>query len=127
MSMYSYSLSTSIPTYSQCSVVWCSLPNLNTREKISQVAPVTSTRTSGMLTLRNFYTLNLLRVTDVRVHMRLSDCERSAENRVIAAANKDVCFACGEAVPRASERRNLTSSSSTHVLNLWKAVLQSEL
>ena len=45
----------------------------------------------------------------------------------MAAANKDVCFACGEAVPRASERRNLTSSSSIHVLNLWKAVLQSEL
>ena len=45
----------------------------------------------------------------------------------MAAANKDVCFACGEVVPRASERRNLTSSSSTHVLNLWKAVLQSEL
>ena len=37
-------------------IVWRSLPNLDAREKISQVAPATSTRTSGMLTLRNFYT-----------------------------------------------------------------------
>ena len=40
-----------------------------------------------------------------------------------------LCLGCGEGVTvqRSSERRNLTSPSSQHVIPLWKEVVGSEL
>ena len=42
------------------------------------------------------------------------------------SGNQVICFGCGEAVRQSSERRNLASAASSHVIPQWKAVLQSE-
>ena len=46
---------------------------------------------------------------------------------VLLAHGKHNSFGCGQAVQRSSERRNLTSSTSRHVVPLWKTVLGSAL
>ena len=38
-----------------------------------------------------------------------------------------ICLGCGEVIRRASERRNLKSSASQHVVPLWKTVMTSQL
>ena len=38
-----------------------------------------------------------------------------------------VCHGCGEVMRRVSERRNLKSSASQHVVPLWKPVMISQL
>lgn len=38
-----------------------------------------------------------------------------------------VCLACCDITSRASKRRNLSSSSSSHVVPLWKEIVQEEI
>ncbi len=38
-----------------------------------------------------------------------------------------ICLACGEVTRRSSDRRNLKSSASQHVVPLWKTTITSEL
>ena len=47
----------------------------------------------------------------------------------MASVERDpvVCLGCGESVQRSSERRKLASSSSSHVVPLWKKTMSSQL
>ena len=42
------------------------------------------------------------------------------------SGNKVICFGCGQALYQSSQRRNLTGAASSHVIPLWKAVLESQ-
>ena len=42
------------------------------------------------------------------------------------SGNQVICFGCGQALYQSSQRRNLTGAASSHVIPLWKAVLESQ-
>ena len=54
-------------------------------------------------------------------------CYAMALAAAVRSRSEVVCLGCGVVTTRSSDRRNLNSSSSAHVLPLWKATIASQL